>query len=184
MFERRQSVRAIRVEFAMGSIVQAEDISCGCSTDRLAPISISPRMGGNRFQPWNQPFCRLGLPVARNQGPHDDLLTEPPRGRNHPRIAKAPGRPEPVRRLTRGCGDGVVTATELDEDVIWAEPEQIGMRVGVVPDDMAASSGFLDDFRMISHEFSDDEKRGVGVVAVKKIEQLWRDGRIRSVVKG
>src|ERR1700722_1516678 len=57
------------------------------------------------------------------------------------------------------------------------------MGVRVIADDMAARGGLFQEVRTFARVFSDHKKSRASLVAVKKIEQLRRDCRIRPVVK-
>ena len=57
------------------------------------------------------------------------------------------------------------------------------MGFSVIPDGMAARDRFLYELGAFAHKASYQKKSGFRVVAIQKIEESWRDCRIRPVIK-
>src|SRR5258707_8403676 len=132
----------------------------------------------------NQPFAGLvGAPVARNQGPHYDAQIEFARNAREPWIAHSKWGTKPLRRRAGSIADGVVASSQLAPNLRLAKPKKIRVRFGVIPKGVPASEDFFRQLRTLSREPADQEKRRACVVAIEKIQQLRRDGWIRSVVK-
>ena len=62
-------------------------------------------------------------------------------------------------------------------------PEKIGMRVRVIPDDVAAGYRFTEKFRMLAGELADDKKCGARFVAIEEIEELRCHRGVRTIVE-
>src|SRR5271170_1544931 len=138
----------------------------------------------DRSKTRNEPLRRCGAPVAGDQRPHHDPLLQFAGGRNYPRVAKSEGRTEPAGRRARRRDDRIIAAAKLDGNLIWLQPEEIGMRVRMIADDMSAGGGLLEELRTFAAMLSDDEESRSRFVTIQKIEQLGRDRRVRPVVKG
>jgi len=63
-------------------------------------------------------------------------------------------------------------------------PEKIGMRIGVVANDVAAGGGFAEEFGMLADVLADDEESRTRFVAVQEIEEFGSHGGIGAVVEG
>ena len=63
-------------------------------------------------------------------------------------------------------------------------PEKIGMRIGMVADDVAAGSGFAEEFGMLADVLADDKESRTRFVAVEKIEEFGSHGGIGAIVEG
>lgn len=62
-------------------------------------------------------------------------------------------------------------------------PEKIGMRIGVVANDVAAGSGFTEEFGMLADVLADDEESRTRFMTVEEIEEFGSHGGIGSIVK-
>ncbi len=58
------------------------------------------------------------------------------------------------------------------------------MRVCVIADYVAAVRDLLREGGKCAHTASNDEESRAHIVLVEQVEQFWRDGGIRAVVKG
>ena len=65
-----------------------------------------------------------------------------------------------------------------------AAEKEIGMRVGMIAQDVAAGGDFFDEGGTLTGKFSHDEEGGFGVVASEKIEESRSDGGIGAVIEG
>src|SRR5690348_728534 len=183
MFERRQSRKTVGIQLAVRTIVEAENVaSCG-EAIRSAGRRIALGASGDRRDARDQPLRGSGTPVTRNERPHDDALSQCLRGGNDPGITKAEGRPKPLRGRAGGGLDGEIAAAKLDGDLIRLQPEEIGMSVSVIADDVAPRGGFLQKVGAFPSVLADDENSGARFVEIEKIEQFRRDLGIRAVVE-
>src|SRR5258708_32958988 len=131
----------------------------------------------------NQRFAGLvGAPVARNHGPHYDAQIEFARNAREPWIAHSKWGTKPLRRRAGSIADGVVASSQLAPNLRLAKPKKIRVRFRVIPKGVPASEDFFRQLRTLSRESADQEKCRARVVAIEKIQQLWRDGGIWPVV--
>src|SRR5258708_283939 len=139
---------------------------------------------GDSFHSANQPFAGLvGAPVARNQGPHYDAQIELARNAREPWIAHSKWGTKPLRRRAGCITDRVAASPHLVPNLRLAKPKKIRVRFRVIPEGVPANEDFFHQLRTLLHEPADQEKCRPSAVAIEKIQQLWRDGRIRSVIK-
>jgi len=66
----------------------------------------------------------------------------------------------------------------------WAAEKEIGMRVGVISDDVSTVGDFFHEAGTFTSKFSHDEEGRFDVVAGKEIKEVRRDGGIGAVIKG
>ena len=66
----------------------------------------------------------------------------------------------------------------------WAAEKEIGVRVGVISDDVSTGRDFFHEARTFTSKFSHDEEGRFDVVASKEIKELRSDGGIGAVIKG
>ena len=57
------------------------------------------------------------------------------------------------------------------------------MRLCVIPNRVPARDGFPDQLRAFAHKTPNQEKCGFGIVAVQKLQELWRNRGIGPVIK-
>ncbi len=141
-------------------------------------------MVGDGLHAANQPFRRFLLPISRNQRPHDRAVAEIAGRRNYPGIPHPKWRAKPRGRRAQCIGNRVVAEAQLHPDLCGRQPQKIRVRFSVIPDGVSASDDFFHQFRTFAHVSPNQEKCRLCVVAVEKIEKLWRDRGIRPVVKG
>src|SRR5215467_4438847 len=65
----------------------------------------------------------------------------------------------------------------------WAAEKEIGMRVGVISDDVSTGGDFFHEVGTFTSKFSHDEEGRFDVVAGKEIKELGSDGGIGAVIK-
>ncbi len=79
--------------------------------------------------------------------------------------------------------NGVGTAEQFLVRFFGAAEKEVWMRVGVIPQDVAAGRDFFHEARTFTDEFANDEEGGPGIVACEKVEKLGRDRGIRTVIE-
>ena len=71
--------------------------------------------------------------------------------------------------------DRFLAADQLVVRFLRTTEEKIRVRIGVIPDGVAARADFFCEFRALADEFADEEERGLDVMLGKQVEQLRRD---------
>jgi hypothetical protein len=179
ILERGEGAGTVGVLAAVAAVVEAQDIACA---SRAKPRSSRPGCDG--LQAANEPFGCGGAPVSRKQSPHHDLQVEFARSTGKPRIPEAKGRAKPSRSCDRSVGNSVLTPTQFITDLRRTKKEKIGMRLGVIADQVTSRGNLSNQVGTFARVASDQKKRSVCVMSGEKIEELRRDYRVRSVVEG
>src|SRR5215472_8753474 len=73
---------------------------------------------------------------------------------------------------------------QLDGDLRRAKLEEVLVRFRVVADRVPAGGGFFHQVGTFTDEAANYEKCRFGLIAVEQVQEFWRDGGIRAIVKG
>ena len=141
-------------------------------------------MIGDGPQPGGKPIDRLHAPVAGQQGPQHGLHPALRDNFTEPGTAEAKGRTEQPWFFEYSVRDGFGAAEQFGTSFFGSAEKKIGMRFGVIADEVAARRCFFDEAGTLTHEFSDQEKGGLGAVPIEEVEKFWSDGWVGTVVKG
>lgn len=175
MFERGGDVGAIAIEKAVIAIVHDNYFARGGARQAL-----------------DQGLRRLRFPIEAEARPGDDAQASRTDNGKELRAAKTVWWTHQAHRARRdkrsGTGfksieHGTAAALQFVGDRFAAEPDQIGVGIGVIGDDMAAGGDFADQFRALAGETADHEECGADTVAIKEIEEAWRNRGIGAVVE-
>src|SRR5438046_6231108 len=116
MLESGERAGAVAIHLAMRAVVQTKDIARSCCGRLRGASQVSLGASGDGLQARNQPLQRPFLPITGKQSPHDGTVAKFTGTGNHPRIAKAKGRPKPLWRRAQSIGNRVVAEAQLNPD--------------------------------------------------------------------
>jgi hypothetical protein len=174
----------VSVEMLVIAVVEAEDVSVSLRLGWLASGEVLFRVIGDGLQAGGEPIDRLHAPVAGEQGPNHGLHLVLRDNFTQPGTAKTEGRTEQPWFFEYSVRDGFGAAEQFGASFFGSAEKKIGMRFGVIADEVAARRCFFDQAGTLAHEFSYQEKGGLGVVPVQQVEKFWSDGWVRAIVKG
>lgn len=167
MLQRRDRMMAIPFGHPEISIVQQDNI----------PSSRAPQVLDHLFR-------RAWLPIPCQSRPHHDAGSAPSAHRAiQQRPAETERRPHPPWFSAGRFPDRIVAAVELGANFCRRAKHQAAMRIRVIADRMAALGDFPRQVRKRADVLARQEKCRANVVPRQQIEQRWRDGGIRPVVK-
>src|SRR5262249_21780623 len=117
-----QGIFSIGSERPVKAVVADDDVAAGCAGKPRAQSSLAP-----------------SIPVAAEQRPCDDLCEAAlPERRAELRASRPPGRAHQRRPYAGSLLNRSLTSHELGDDMTPRCEDEIGMRVRVVPDGVAA----------------------------------------------
>jgi len=124
--------------------MKAENVAGGSVATACGGVASLRGVVGDGLEAMDEPIGRLEAPIPGNQGPHNGTHALLMNDVAEPRATIAERRTKPTRFEPSGVLNGFGAAQQLGAGLRRTRKEQIGMRIGVIPENMP-TRGYLFD---------------------------------------